>query len=238
MFRRYFRIEEHINEIEELDSLLPSPHQRRILQKAFDHFEKFQSITVNLQKEGLTLDHTRFLFDELCEDYPIMKEHLSKNASIVHNKTFESAVLKLLNNSENSLSTAEKSAIKSLLIKSSSGNSSDQEQDGNNMSYYEQIQQKRRKIDQKSKYIDCSFLTATSCSAERLFSMARWFLTSLRHRMSPIMFEAILFLKCNRRHWDLKIVSEALKASPNAKHVEFDNDLFYESFAVETKKQK
>ena len=228
MLRRFFRIEENIKYIEELDPFKPSAAERRTLEKALEHLEKFQSITINLQRKGLTIDKTRFIFDRLCEDYPEIKEYLSKNASIVNNKNFESAIVKLLSENERSLSPVEKGAIKSLLII----NSSEVEvvESDDNLSYFEQLDQKRRKLNQSSKYIDCSFLVSTSCSAERLFSMAKWVLTNLRHRMSPILFEAILFLKFNRRLWDIKTVSEAMKQGPKPQHDLLDNDFFYETF--------
>jgi hypothetical protein len=57
-------------------------------------------------------------------------------------------------------------------------------------------------------------------------------MTYQRSSMSPIMFEAILFLKVNRRFWDLKTVVMATKKSddpsnPDEPTLDRDSDDFY-----------
>ena len=46
--------------------------------------------------------------------------------------------------------------------------------------------------------------------------------------MSAILFEALLFLKKNKRFWSLELVAQAMKLSPTAAQIERDDDLFYE----------
>ena len=95
------------------------------------------------------------------------------------------------------------------------------------MGYFDQyhIRKKRRLSDEEQEYIDCSFLVATSNTVETLFSTAKHILTDLRKAMSPIMFEAILFLKINRGYWDLPMVASAMK-SDNKQEVR-DYDVYY-----------
>lgn len=50
----------------------------------------------------------------------------------------------------------------------------------------------------------------SAAEVERLWSEARYIMTSSRSRMAPIFFEAILFLCYNRYLWDEKTVQEAL----------------------------
>ena len=103
MVDRYFRIDRHIQNIESFDQYLPSPAQRRTLEAAIVHFKKFESISVNLQRKGLSLPHVRFVFDEICSDYPIMSKYLSADVDIVHNKAFENAVVKIVKKNESQL---------------------------------------------------------------------------------------------------------------------------------------
>lgn len=39
--------------------------------------------------------------------------------------------------------------------------------------------------------------------------------TCLRKHMSPILLESLLFLKLDRRSWNLKLVSETMNAQPS-----------------------
>lgn len=225
MVKRYFRIEESIRKIKELDSYLPSPSDRRSLEESLEHFRNFSSITVCLQKKGLLLNDARQIFDHVCEDYPGMSGYLSVEASIVHDGLFEKAMVKVMSGHENQLNSVERNIISDLCLGPIENNSTDS---SSNMSYYERIEAKRRRLSSSStKYINCKFIPATSCSVERLFSAARWILTCLRKRMSPILFESLLFLKLNRRLWDLKLVSSAIKIQPKERYIELDHDDFY-----------
>ena len=51
-----------------------------------------------------------------------------------------------------------------------------------------------------------------AAEVERLWSIARYILTTSRTKMAPIIFEAILFLRMNHALWDEKTVMEALAA--------------------------
>ena len=45
--------------------------------------------------------------------------------------------------------------------------------------------------------------------------------------MSPVLFEALLFLKKNKRFWSLDLVSKAVKTEPTAAQLRRDDDCFY-----------
>ena len=97
------------------------------------------------------------------------------------------------------------------------------------MCYFKKLDTKRRRlIIAKTQFINCDCIVATSCSVERLFSAARWVLTTLRKRMSSILFEVILSLKLNRKLWDLKSVASSIKLKPQNRYIDVDEDLFYE----------
>ena len=62
-----------------------------------------------------------------------------------------------------------------------------------------------------SKYGNCDFIYGSCAEVERLWSIAKHILTDERKgMMDPIMFvEAIIFLKFNRRLWNLGDVVQA-----------------------------
>jgi hypothetical protein len=68
--------------------------------------KELDSVCNILQYERRTLAGVRVLFDACIEKYPVMKEHLSAGANIVHSAAFENAVVKLAN--EMPLSNAER----------------------------------------------------------------------------------------------------------------------------------
>lgn len=45
---------------------------------------------------------------------------------------------------------------------------------------------------------------------DRLWSIARWILTEIRRRMTPQMFEAVVFLRLNKHFWDANLVEETI----------------------------
>ena len=75
---------------------------------------------------------------------------------------------------------------------------------------------------------------ATSNCCERLFSEAKYVMKPQRRAMSPILFEALLFLKKNAPYWNIATVAAAMKAylaGDNDRIAEMearDQDFFYE----------
>ena len=55
-------------------------------------------------------------------------------------------------------------------------------------------------------------IIGSAAEVERLWSIARYILTTSRTKMAPIVFEAILFLRMNHALWDERTVMEALVA--------------------------
>ena len=68
-----------------------------------------------------------------------------------------------------------------------------------------EILQKRVKV-QQSEFKDTRFVLPTSNVAERFFSQAGIAYNDLRKRLSPVNLEEQMFLKLNRRFWDVKSV--------------------------------
>ena len=60
---------------------------------------------------------------------------------------------------------------------------------------------------------DCfDHMIGSAAVVERLWSVARYILTTNRSSLSPVMFEAVLFLRSNRTLWDVRTVQRALLA--------------------------
>ncbi len=68
---------------------------------------------------------------------------------------------------------------------------------------------KRRKVSNstESKYMDLRFIVPTSNMSERLFSTARFALTSRRRSTIPASFEKQMFLHANSQLWGVEDVN-------------------------------
>ncbi len=75
-------------------------------------------------------------------------------------------------------------------------------------SFAEQVLKKRR----TEHYQDLSFIPPTSNLAERFFSAASFVMSDSRKSTLPKNLEMILFLKCNRELWDVKLLAKVFNA--------------------------
>jgi hypothetical protein len=216
MLSRYLRIENEVKKISEVQDYIPSSRQRRDLSELVEHMSKFQSITKNLQKKGLCLDIVKSVFEAVVEDYPEMNCYLTEKANIINNPAFESGIAKLVSKNIWCLTIEEKEALKNLRANCDEEEEASDDDEVKKLStYFDRCRdrKKRRLSDEEHAYIDCSFIVATSNTVERLFSTSRYVLTDQRKRMSPIMFEAFMFLKFNRNDWNLTMVASAMKSN-------------------------
>lgn len=70
---------------------------------------------------------------------------------------------------------------------------------------------KRRKVNQESgDYVNLDFILGAVAEVERVFIMAKYVMKENRRIMTPQLFEAIIFLKCNERFWDADLVSDII----------------------------
>ena len=63
--------------------------------------------------------------------------------------------------------------------------------------------------DLSSPYKNVDFICGSAAEVERLWSVAKYILTDNRAKLTPAMFEALLFLKTNEEYWDMTMVMEA-----------------------------
>lgn len=98
-----------------------------------------------------------------------------------------------------------------------------------NMTYFEELRLCKTLWSEPQEYIDIGIVQSTSCSIERLFSDSKYILTDQRKSMSPILFEAIIYLKKNRYLWNAETVAKALKRKDDQiQDMELDDDMYYE----------
>jgi hypothetical protein len=113
MLERFFRLEEYIKEMDDYDLNVPLPSGRELaeLKIVREHLCDFNLITKKLQDPSISLLDVRVIFDEVISSYPSMNCYLAKDADIVINPFFESAICKLLLNQHSLLSCEERSAV-------------------------------------------------------------------------------------------------------------------------------
>ena len=76
---------------------------------------------------------------------------------------------------------------------------------------------------QYSPYQNVDYICGSAAEVERLWSLCKYILTNTRSRMTPNLFEALIFLKVNYDYWDAAAVqvayTDALKGSQSDKIV-------------------
>ena len=233
MLSRYLRLKEELSAVDALVDFLPGPPEHRIIQTCFTQLEKFNIIMLDLQSAALSFVEARLFFDLILVDHPELATHLSASAPIVQDSTFETAVIKL--HSELPLNALEKRAVAHMLVANATNNPvEDNTESRRQLSYLQKVrdQVKRRKLNSsepvRSQYISLDSLPGTSVSLERLFSAAKLFLTPGRSRTSPVLFEALLFLKHNRIFWDVHAVGRAMGMQVRSDILAEDSDVFYD----------
>ena len=62
-------------------------------------------------------------------------------------------------------------------------------------------------------YGNADFILSSAAVVERLWSLADKILDGARNNTTPIVVEALLFLRCNRSFWDEETIVQAYKAA-------------------------
>jgi hypothetical protein len=231
MIKRFFRLQEDLKSIESLEDDMPSTPEINTVKRAYNHLEKFHSITISLQEKGLTLAEGRDIFNCLLEDYPELSHYLADDADIVHSVDFERAVYKLGTGANSAaLTVAEQHAVNHLRTGSVNEDiEAEMQEDTTSLTYFEELRRRKKRRSEPQDYIDVKIIQSTSCTIERLFSDSKHILTDQRKSMSPILFEAILYLKKNRSLWTAETVANARRREAGQnQNLELDDDIYYE----------
>ena len=132
-----------------------------------------------------------------------MDFYLKADAQIVHSPSFESGIVKLLDDEVDQLTEMERVEC----FRYSNDVDNIVAIDDNLSLVQKALKNKRRKVSH-AEYSSLTFVPPTSNVVERLFSNARLVLTDYRKSMSPYTFECVMFLKINRHYWDLDLVAK------------------------------
>ncbi|RHY05928.1 hypothetical protein DYB37_012316 [Aphanomyces astaci] len=205
MLRRYSDTKHFIRQVNDR-SVLPyllSSDQDKEVDKLLLLLADLNSATVALQSEVATMAFVRVLFDETMRTYPSARSRLGVDADIVHFQDFENAVVKIMNQSANTMSVGELESVGRL---KSTAKPSSEAQD-KPTTILERTKKKQKTMQDQSVYMDCRFIRPTSNMCERFFSWAKYALNDRRRGTSPQNFEQQMFLKVNSDLWDVSDVA-------------------------------
>lgn len=140
--------------------------------------------------------------------------HITRDSPKITHPHFVTGVIKIQTNKHAMLTIEEKEACESLLAED--GNEGDPQPTNQRLSLADKMKDriKKRKAgviegDLTSPYKNVDFICGSAAEVERLWSVAKYILTDNRSRMTPAMFESLLFLKTNEEYWDMSMVMEA-----------------------------
>jgi hypothetical protein len=170
---------------------------------------QFESVTKMLQKLDFTLADVREVFDAILAEFPCMSRYLAVDGAVVHSPTFETAIVKVLNDSD---TVTEDEALLLRMFKVHEEDTDQESDEQLTIAERAMHAKKRRKVSKRiaTTFQDLSYIQPTSNMVERLFSKARLVLTDYRKSMSPYTFECLMFLGNNRDLWDLGTVAAVL----------------------------
>ena len=104
----------NFDKMTELIDYMLSARQENDLQLLNETLQKFNSVAIALQRESIDISGVRVLFNEIIRHDVNMGTYLSSNADIIYSKTFDSALVKILDNREHELFLNEKESVNKL----------------------------------------------------------------------------------------------------------------------------
>ena len=167
---------------------------------------------ITKHEEDNQLDHNHDFYEST-----FVPKRILWDGSLSPAKLFEAGVVKIQRNQVADLTDEEKEAVSSLLKPNC--NIVDEEIGGRNNDDYdsfdeldnqENVARRYGPNQEDLRYVNCDFIFGSCAEVERLWSVAKFVLTDERKgKMSPVVFEAILYLKMNERFWDLNDITAA-----------------------------
>ena len=163
--------------------------------------------------KSTSLDDVRLLFDDVIAPYPEMRSFIAADANIVHCADFESAIVKIQREQEQTLTESEKLLMRPFCLVDEVAVNNNIDDDIDFASAI--IRQKRRKIN-NTRYKNMFYALPTSNDVERLFSKSNFMIQDRRLRADVMNLEAQIFLHMNESFWDLKMFFEAKRNNSQA----------------------
>ena len=220
MIDRYLRIQNELSSVVDLLSLLPNHLEVDFLTRAHTSMKQFDSVTLMLQRDGMTFVESRQIFDLFLKDFPDFDHFIGDTAATIEEQVFEKAVMQIAHALP--LSEEQQNAAQVILRPEDPvdenaipvGDNDDKEV--TTESYSQELQQKLKRQKRETSnekanmYMNLDMLPGTSVNCERLFSAAKFILSDTRKRTTPNLFEALLLLKVNRGFWNVYSVGQAM----------------------------
>lgn len=212
MMLKWVRIKDKVAAVDEwpedvLD-LIPDATENRRISDYLGKLRSFESVSKALQASGekrLNVFQARELLDRLVQDYgaefPLTA--IRKDAAIIQNKNFETAIYKIQGGLESTLTNQEKASVKIFLKPAREEVKEDEPEP--EVSYAESVLrgaelQKRRRIS-ASKYRSTSHVSPTTNIVERANSQAKLIMADRRSNLLPQTLNMLMILKHNKSFW-------------------------------------
>jgi hypothetical protein len=197
--------------------------------------------TVSMQTSLMKLSECRETLDLLIEEIEagkgnpesdfhrckLGKIYIGAGCDKLPDPDFISGVCKIQNGNIGDMADDEKEACSHLRA-----NVGEEEEAAATLTFQEKLTKMRNKkrssacLDAQFENVD--YIIGSAAEVERVWSVARYVLTTQWMGLTPLMFEALMFLKMNERFWDQSMVVEAMgmaRTERTAKAVAEDEDL-------------
>ena len=140
------------------------------------------------------------------------KKYIGSCSEKLHIIAFESGVVKIQNDVAESMYPHEKHVCAALRLDNDNANEKLEESD-NFMTYQEcrELHKKKRRLD-NYQYGNVDFILGFSDVVERLWYIADRLVDREHNNTSPLLMEALLFIRENRLYWDLELVRTAFNS--------------------------
>ena len=128
-------------------------------------------------------------------------QHCTRGSShLVTDPLFQSAVIKLKENCPHDLADDVKQVVQCLQLNNWEARVVNGDEEDGEVLFISERRKKRRKIESFLKrYMHCNFILGSVIDVEKLCSNSKWLFGDFRHSLSPIMLEALLFLRFYER---------------------------------------
>jgi hypothetical protein len=236
MLHKFVRIREPLIEASEHENASNFPidvtvqFQRRV-EKFSNMMLEINTVTLALQKRLLKLCGCRAALELLTQNIQTNKVnpqstfyrcklssvYIASDSEKLPDVHFLSGVCKIQMNQHGLMSILEKEACELLKIVPPADLEEPQPQAGLLTMAQQLKQMSNKKPRLENEYINVDFILGSAAEVERLWSICKYILTNQRKSLTPLLFEALTFLKVNHRFWDLPMVQTAIHMSRTTK---------------------
>jgi hypothetical protein len=228
MLVRYVRIEEVLRDerMAQIHSIVLSVIELTKCKELLNVLDQLEFANKELQKDGLTLDYVRTLFDQIVEDFGHLSSAFGQYLRVSPTNHFENGIVALLRNQE--LSRYQKVHLRRFLLSDETSVTQETRAESERpLTLKEKVEQQTKK--QKTEhsnhesYLSMYHVIPTSNCCERINSQARLEKDYTRMSASNKMFEVRMMLRANKSYWSALTIDKILtreKSSANSESEE------------------